>query len=447
MSDSIASIDAAQAIETNLATHRRQSLLKDIHSDEERKQRLQESERNLGVKIKQIMQLSDSSDEYQLAKTVEKDINGYLVNHKLLRQKGVRRENLYEEVSERYFLASESIKALIDANVVQAHQMESQAHEYSAFGRTLVFAVGGLLIFSFLILMLGFRFLIYSPIRRLHKEIGAFDYSAPSLEIGGAKEIQAIHGTFKDLASRLIRQRDQQLMFLSAVAHDLRNPIGAIQMSIELLNDSSNSNQQERVQMLQIISRQVTQLNGLIEDLLDTTRIESGHFELNKTPQDLISLLSETVQLFSSYSKNHKINLNAKDKSIFLAFDRLRMSQVINNLLSNAIKYSPSGGVIHVDVRNDKVNAYISITDSGIGISPEDLPHIFEPFRRTKTTQQTIPGVGLGLSTALKIIKAHGGGLQVDSSLEMGSTFEVCLPLNFIREERKSGEVYNDILS
>jgi signal transduction histidine kinase len=109
---------------------------------------------------------------------------------------------------------------------------------------------------------------------------------------------------------------------------------------------------------------------------------------------------------------------------------------VLNNLLSNAIKYSPRGGVVRVELTTAPDAAWVAVTDSGIGIPAEELESIFEPFRRSSTTRDAIPGVGLGLAVGRRIIEAHGGHIEVQSQLGVGTTFRVRLP----REPPLSGK-------
>jgi signal transduction histidine kinase len=123
------------------------------------------------------------------------------------------------------------------------------------------------------------------------------------------------------------------------------------------------------------------------------------------------------------------IALREPESGLTVDVDAFRIGQVLNNLLSNALKYSPGAAEVLVSVERDGDDAVVSVIDHGIGIAPADLPHVFEPFRRTGASRELAPGVGLGLSVSRRIIEAHHGRIDVVSSVGSGSTFSVRLPL------------------
>jgi signal transduction histidine kinase len=145
---------------------------------------------------------------------------------------------------------------------------------------------------------------------------------------------------------------------------------------------------------------------------------------------DVRGLARGAVDLFRSAATTHRLVLDVTDEPAMVSCDSLRIEQVLNNLISNAIKYSPSGSDVNVDVGVRDDEAVLSVRDEGVGIAPEDVPHIFEPFRRTGASRESVKGVGLGLYVTKRIVEAHGGRLEVDSMLGAGSTFRVFLPLS-----------------
>jgi len=163
----------------------------------------------------------------------------------------------------------------------------------------------------------------------------------------------------------------------------------------------------------------------MVGDFLDAARIESGHLELQLRRRDLRELAQEAVELYGASSRAHRLVYSPAETPVEVRCDAERIAQVLNNLVSNAIKYSPQGGDVRVSVTASKGDAIVAVQDSGIGIAPEDQKHIFEPFRRTGASRDTAPGVGLGLSVAHQIIEAHGGRIDVESTLGVGSTFRV----------------------
>jgi len=179
---------------------------------------------------------------------------------------------------------------------------------------------------------------------------------------------------------------------------------------------------------MEVVKRQVHGLDRMIGDLLDTSRIEAGQLELRVKDCDLRAIAQASFDLFNSGSSEYQLKLSLPDDPVHVHCDPLRIEQVINNLLSNAIKYSPRGGRIEVALKRANDQALIWVSDEGVGIAREDLPYIFEPFRRTAASREEVPGVGLGLSVAQRIVRAHGGAIHVESQTGRGSTFRVHLP-------------------
>jgi signal transduction histidine kinase len=167
----------------------------------------------------------------------------------------------------------------------------------------------------------------------------------------------------------------------------------------------------------------------MISDLLDSARIESGHLDLRFEELDARVIAEDVFNLFRSASNTHRFTISLPETPIVLCCDRLRIEQVLNNLLSNAIKYSPYGGSVALTLACDADEGRFEVSDQGVGIPPEEVCHIFEPFRRVRTPKQSIPGVGLGLSVAQRIVRAHGGRIRVESEPGNGAKFTIYLPL------------------
>jgi signal transduction histidine kinase len=230
------------------------------------------------------------------------------------------------------------------------------------------------------------------------------------------------------MVARLERQREVQVNFLAGVAHDLRNPIQALKLATT--GAGSRALPPERAQQrLAMVERQVERLGRMVDDLLDTTRIEAGQLELHLGAHDLTELVREAVELHRAVSDRHTLELQLPEHPVPLRCDATRISQVLNNLLNNAIKYSPEGGPVRIRVSLEQAGCCVAVTDTGVGVPPSEKESIFEPFRRSSSTRGTISGVGLGLAVARKILVAHGGSLHVESEPGRGSTFYVKLPV------------------
>ena len=225
--------------------------------------------------------------------------------------------------------------------------------------------------------------------------------------------------------------------FLSVASHELNTPLTSLLLATRnlevLMSKTSESNEQIK-KMTKILVSQSQHLSQLITNLLDVSRVRSGHLELNLEKIDLPQLIYEVADRFRLTLENARssieINVNTP---VIGSWDRLRIEQVVNNLMSNAIKYG-AGKPIEVSVELIRDNVQLSIKDHGIGIDPSQQKIIFEPFERA-VSSKSYGGLGLGLYIVRQIIEAHGGSISIESSLNQGSTFMVSLPL-----EQKKGD-------
>ena len=175
-------------------------------------------------------------------------------------------------------------------------------------------------------------------------------------------------------------------------------------------------------------------MNRLIEDILNTSRIESGLIKVEKRPVSLTILIEEQLQMIRKQAQEKDIEIIGQKPIVFdqVCVDKDMISQVIINLLSNAVKYTPSGGSIEIKTEVDEIAGIVrvSITDTGVGIPEDEIKHIFEKFYRVSTNKKQAKGTGLGLNLVKKIIeKVHNGRMFVTSQVGQGSTFSFELPL------------------
>jgi signal transduction histidine kinase len=176
-----------------------------------------------------------------------------------------------------------------------------------------------------------------------------------------------------------------------------------------------------------------TRVASQVEELMDIASLQAGQvLKLNQTPRDLLPLVQRVVESCQQLSTWHTITLTTTEEHLRCHVDELRLERVFGNLLTNAIKYSPQGGDVQVRVVQEthegQTWAVLSITDHGVGIPGEDLPTIFDAFRRGSNVSNSIAGTGLGLASARQIIEQHGGTIAVQSEVEAGSTFTIWLP-------------------
>ncbi len=234
--------------------------------------------------------------------------------------------------------------------------------------------------------------------------------------------------------------------FLSMTSHELRTPITAIQGIAELLQMNTTQNQHlhspRSQRALKQIVEQSQHLTNLIEEMLDLSRIEQARFTLKRAPIDVLALLINVVESQAATTRRHELHLNIEENktanTLIANVDEERLIQVLNNLISNAIKYSPAGGKIEIGLRPmmkpDALQTFdealIWVKDQGIGIAPEEIPHIFKRFHRASTLDPSLSGLGIGLYLVQEIMESHGGRVWVESVEGSGSTFYVLLPLH-----------------
>jgi len=277
----------------------------------------------------------------------------------------------------------------------------------------------------------GVRRQVIQPLRRLRSAVMLFRPGATfdRVEEEGVEEIRDIGSSFNRTASELLRQRELSLRFVSSIAHDLRNPLSALALAARPGKPDRPLPPEEKLRSrFELISRQANRLNRLVEDLLDTTRIEAGRLSLEQEEHDLTALVRDAIELSRAFATDHEVVVSLPDRPVWSRCDETRVSQVLNNLISNALKYSPGGGTVQVTLTEAGELAWIAVADKGIGIPESERESIFEPYRRSSNTRGEIPGTGLGLSVARRIVVAHGGTIEVESEVGRGSTFRISLP-------------------
>jgi PAS domain S-box-containing protein len=260
--------------------------------------------------------------------------------------------------------------------------------------------------------------------------------SAPLYEKSGV--ITGALIVFQDITSRKTLEY-QKNEFLWMANHELRTPITIIQGFAELLQLKAEMDARlddDAKRALAHIQEQSEYLTGLVEEMLNFSRIEQGQFTLQCAQHDLLQIVRRVVDNQFITTDRHHIELilegvEATD-SLIGHFDERRLVQAINNLISNAIKYSPTGGKIEVGLRSvceQPPYALIWVKDQGIGIAESEQTHIFTRFYRSNVLDPSISGLGIGLFLAREVVVSHGGQIWVDSVLGQGSTFYIRLPL------------------
>ena len=218
--------------------------------------------------------------------------------------------------------------------------------------------------------------------------------------------------------------------FITNISHELRTPLSSIKAIAETLKDGAIGNEKVATGFLDKIDIEVERLNQMVQELGELSRIESGASRLNISTFDVISFLQQIENRLQTQIERAglKLVLNPEKDLVSLNADKSTIEHVMINLIQNAIKFTPSGGIISVSARKEENHILFSVSDTGKGISRDDLPRIFERFFKADLAR-TGSGSGLGLSIARQIVEAHGGKIWAESILGKGSTFYFTLPL------------------
>ena len=220
--------------------------------------------------------------------------------------------------------------------------------------------------------------------------------------------------------------------FLAMLAHELRNPLTPIRNALEIWR-SGDAGEKAEKELQMIMDRQLQKMVRLVDDLLDVSRITRGTIALKKDPVDLVQLISQTVESLRHQceERQHKISLLLPKEKVLVKGDAIRLEQVVSNILINACKYTEPGGHITVTLEREIDSALIRITDNGVGISPELLPHIFDLFvQAERSLDRAQGGLGIGLTLVRRLVELQGGNVEAKSQgLNKGSEFIVRLPI------------------
>jgi PAS domain S-box-containing protein len=237
-------------------------------------------------------------------------------------------------------------------------------------------------------------------------------------------------------AQAALQVRDE---FLSSVSHDLRTPLTVLKGLTQLLQRRAGrgpiAEGSGLVRQLETMEAAVDRMAGLVDDLLDLSRLESGRaLELALTDCDLVGLAQAVASEHQRASQRHRIVVEAGASSLLGQWDGSRLERVLSNVIGNAVRYSPEGGEIVVSLREstDRVAerwAEVQVQDHGVGIPAADLPHVLERFHRGSNVAGLIKGTGVGLATVKQVIEQHGGSVTMESEVGKGTTVTIRLPI------------------
>ena len=243
------------------------------------------------------------------------------------------------------------------------------------------------------------------------------------------------------------RNLDLQENFLINISHDLRSPVNSILSVLQCLKylngDNSKEIKEKTNEYRKIIKRNSLKIIKLIDNLIDTTKLEGENYKLNKTDIDIVNVVESIVDSIEVYANQKNINIifDTNVEEFIINADLEAIDRIVMNLLSNAIKFSPVDEIIEVTLNAEKDNVKISVKDNGMGIAEEEQKKIFNRFEQATNSKRIEgKGSGIGLDLVSYLVKGHGGKIELKSKLNEGSEFIVTLPigkLNIIEEKHE----------
>jgi two-component system, OmpR family, phosphate regulon sensor histidine kinase PhoR len=260
----------------------------------------------------------------------------------------------------------------------------------------------------------------------LTNEKRTYEVRIAPIEIEGEKN--AI-GIFYD-TTQLERLETMRQEFLSNVSHELRTPLTSIIAFVETLEDGAIEDRENNMRFLAVIRKNAERMHHLIDDILELSSIEAGRITVEPKKVNLAKMVNEVFTNLTGKARERRIELkNEVGGETFIFSDAMRLEQMLTNLVDNAIKFNREGGSVTVSHRQTETHDFISVEDTGEGISAEHLKRLFERFYRTdKARSREIGGTGLGLAIVKHLARLHGGEATVASTLGKGSIFTVELP-------------------
>ncbi len=251
------------------------------------------------------------------------------------------------------------------------------------------------------------------------------DMQIPSRRTGD--ELDRLIEAFNHMMTRLNFSFEQIRQFSTDVSHELRTPLTVVRGQLEVALFTAQTVEQYREAMANALE-DVDRLSNIVRALLMLSQAESGQLLLQKTQLDFAELLRDQVDQYQIPAEAQGVELTAELPPACLIYgDKIQIERLVSNLLGNAIKYTPAGGRVVARLNGEAGWAKLTVEDTGVGISPDHLPHIFDRFYRVPSADPE-KGLGLGLSFVSWIVKAHGGVVSVESELHKGTRFTVSLP-------------------
>jgi two-component system, OmpR family, sensor histidine kinase MtrB len=382
-------------------------------------------EENMKSRLSEAKGFVTTSEEGRVMAAAEAEVAAYIASTRALAASSAG--SATQQVS-----AYGALEALVAENAAHARRANAAAAEWDRRAKYLGLALVTPLLLAAGAVLLWLKHRAFAPVFSLStvmERYGKGDRDARALETG-PRELREMSRRFNEMANALTAQRRTQIAFLAGVAHDIRNPLSVLKMSVARVTPDQPLPSEQRLRaLIDKIARQIIRLERMVTDLLDITQIEAGHLELRLDTHDAREIVTQVINLFEEARAERRLHVSLPNVRVSLYCDHVRIEQVLINLISNAIKYSPAESPIDVALDGSSGAVVFRVSDRGAGIPETERQRLFEPFRRGGAARDSVPGVGLGLFVVQRIVEAHGGHIDVDSTPGAGSTFCVYLPI------------------
>lgn len=249
-------------------------------------------------------------------------------------------------------------------------------------------------------------------------------------QLDGFDELAVIDQFVHTVDQQLKEKDDQRNAILSMVGHDLRSPLSAAQMTLQVMENGGYGEVSDTAQKrLRSTVAVLDTLTRMIRDLLDTENLRAGKFDIHLAKVDLKEVCEQARVALLPLAESRRLTIETRCENVEGNFDGDRILQVLNNLIGNAVKFSPPQSVITISLVKEGNNALLKIADQGPGISPEEINKVFERYYQTGTGKRIVGSMGLGLHICKEIVTKHGGEIGVESEQDKGTCFWIKLPL------------------
>lgn len=258
------------------------------------------------------------------------------------------------------------------------------------------------------------------------------------IAVDGRDEVAQLAVSFNAMAAQLEEAERKKLELdrmrsdlIAWIGHDLRTPLTSVRAIVEALADGVVEEPEARFRYLRNAKRDIAALSSLIDDLFDMAQLDAGGIKLDRAPNAISDLISDTLESFAGAAEDKGVVLSGLAAPgvdpVFV--DARQISRVLANLVANALRHTPAGGQVKLHAYPARNGVVVEVSDTGEGIRPEDIPHVFEQFfRGERSRSRATGGSGLGLAIAKAIVEAHGGQIRAESTLGKGTRFTFTLP-------------------